>query len=154
MSRVVQVRVPVPETPVAQQPTQSWGVPVVGVLLLVQTVVLLAIGVYNLWELWATPSLGAFLRRLNDFLGAILALLAPLTLTAALACLTARRSAWSLAILSQGLGLLAGLVVYIREGPAPLYVYGVMLFHIVLVLYLNSWDVQASFRARTAPGDA
>jgi hypothetical protein len=129
-------------------------VPVVGVLLLVQTAVLLAIGVYNLWELWATPSLGAFLRHLDDFLGAILALLAPLTLMAALACLTSRRSAWSLAILSQGLGLLAGLVLYIREGPAPLYVYGVMLFHIVLVLYLNLWDVQASFRARTAPRDA
>jgi len=150
VSQDVQVRVPIPEAPVVRRPIRHWAVPVVGVLLLVQTAVLLAIGVYNLWEVGAAPTVEAFLRRLNDFLGAILALLAPLTLIAAIACLTARRSAWSLAILTQGLGLLAGLILYMREGPPPLYVYGVMIYHIGLVLYLNSWDVQASFRARTA----
>ncbi len=150
MSQEVQVRVPVSEAPVARRSSRYRAVSVIGLLLLVQAGVLLAIGVYNLWELGATPSLDAFLRRLSAFLGAILALLAPLTLTAAIACLAARRNAWSLAILTQGLGLLAALVLYLREGPAPAYVYGVMVYHIILVLYLNSWDVQASFRARTA----
>ena len=150
MSQDVQVRVPSPEPSAARRPTRYWAVTAVGMLLLVQAAVLLAIGLYNLVQAGEAPSVGALIGRMESSLGVVLGLLAPLTLAAAVACLTARRSAWSLAILTQGLGLLAGLLLYVSEGSPPAYVFLVAAYHIFLVLYLNSWDVQASFRARTA----
>ncbi len=143
MTQESEIKVPVAENPTGTKTVRSWLVRVIGLLLLGQTVVLLGLGGYQVVLAGLAP--GEFtLRLVRTFEGAVLVLLAPLTLMAAVGLLTARRWAWLLAILSQGLGLLISLLLYVEE--RPLYVYIIMTYHIIMVLYLNSYEVRARFR--------
>lgn len=143
MSQETEIKVPSEEHPAPARAARPWLVTAIGLLLLLQTTVLLGLGAYNLILAGLAP--GEFtVRMLRSFEGAVLALLAPLTLLAAVGFLTGQRSAWLLAILSQGLGLTISLLLYARE--RPVYVYVVMAYHVVMVMYLNSYNVRASFR--------
>ena len=59
------------------------------------------------------------------------------------------RPAWVGAILLQALTLALALLVYFRH--RPLYVYPIMLYGIVMVLYLNHFEVREVFLPRSAP---
>lgn len=126
------------------RPRRSALVTVLGLLLLLQSAVLFGVGVYDLSRAAAGPA-GLALDELTSFVGGTIALLAPLTLAAAVNFLARRRGGWLLAVLSQGIGLVLALVLYSRG--EPWYVYPVLAFHIVMVLYLNVDDVQAVFGA-------
>ena len=128
---------------------------VIGLLLLVQAAGLTGVVAYELSRVdW---------RRLNpesfseQAFGAATSLLfapsAVLAFLAAMGFLFLSRRGWLLAALSQGASL--AICLWLYSGPAPLYVYGVMVYCILMVLYLNSHDVRVVFhsgREDAAPG--
>jgi len=67
-------------------------------------------------------------------------------LVAGIGLLRLRPSAWTLAMLTQGLSLTMALVIYSRD--KPIYIYPLMIYTIVAVLYLNYNDVQVAFRPK------
>ena len=76
----------------------------------------------------------------------------PLTLYAGVAALSfffLLRIGWLLALMMQSLTLAACLMLYFREGPSFIYV--VMLYAILMVLYLNSFEVRVLFDSPAAP---
>lgn len=87
------------------------------------------------------------LALFDDMLSSlILVLLALLGILSAIALLQLRSWAWMVAISLQGLGLVAALVAYIRQQPN----YIGMATGVILVFYLNQYEVQAAFQ-RQAP---
>ena len=67
-------------------------------------------------------------------------------LVAGVGLLRLRQSAWTLAMLTQGLTLTMALVIYSRQ--EPIYIYPLMIYSIVVILYLNYNDVQIAFQPR------
>ena len=59
------------------------------------------------------------------------------------------RPAWVGAVLLQALALALALLIYFRF--RPVYVYPIMLYGIVMVLYLNHFEVREAFLPRSAP---
>ena len=128
---------------------------VIGLLLLVQAAGLAGVVAYELsrldWRRLDPESLAG-----QAFGAATSLLFAPsavLALLAALGFLFLSRRGWILAALSQGASLAVCLWLY--SGPAPLYVYGVMVYCILMVLYLNSHSVRVVFHSGhddAAPG--
>jgi hypothetical protein len=76
--------------------------------------------------------------------GVILTVLGSFTLIVALIFLALKEWAWLAAMTMQGLGLLFGLIGYLRYKPN----YIGMAMGIVIVLYLNNREVQETFRLR------
>ncbi|MCI0397436.1 MAG: hypothetical protein L0322_21215, partial [Chloroflexi bacterium] len=58
------------------------------------------------------------------------------------------RTGWPNAMLVQGLSLLLTLILYFREG--PVYIYGLMLYSILMVVYLHHPEVQEAFKTKLA----
>jgi hypothetical protein len=75
---------------------------------------------------------------------------AVLALLAALGFLFLLRAGWLLAMIVQGLSLLACLLLY--SAWTPIFIYPVMLYCIVMALYLNSSDVRAAFHVGQRTG--
>lgn len=116
----------------------------IGLLLLMQAVGLAGIVAYELsrvdWRRAISESLAQVIEAAVSLLfvpSAVLALLA------ALGFLLMSRRGWILAALSQGASL--AICLWLYSGPAPLYVYGVMVYCILMILYLNSQDVRVVF---------
>ena len=82
------------------------------------------------------------------------AALPPLAILAGIAAVgfyQLRPGAWIMAMLVQGLLLLAALLVYFRNSPENLFLYGAMAYAIFMVIYLNYAQVPAVFRVQ--PGE-
>lgn len=73
-----------------------------------------------------------------------------LAVLAALGFLFMLRAGWLLAMVAQGLSLLACLLLY--SAWAPGFIYPVMLYSALMVLYLNSSAVRAAFNVRQRTG--
>lgn len=71
---------------------------------------------------------------------------AALALLAALSFLVFSRRGWTVAAISQGLGL--GVCLWLYSEITPIYVYPIMVSCIVLVFYLNSRTVRVLFHPR------
>ena len=130
---------------------------VVGLLLVLEAAGLAGVVVYELSRVdWRrldpeSPS-GQVVGAATSLLFAPSAVLAAL---AALGFLFLSRRGWILAALSQGASL--AICLWLYSGSAPLYVYPVMVYCILMVLYLNSHDVRVVFhsgREDAAPGAA
>jgi hypothetical protein len=91
-------------------------------------------------------------HRREVVLGFVFALLGVLALAAAIGFFRVARGAWLLAVLVQGIDLALALVLYFADRPA--FVYGMMVYGIVMVLYLHQADVQAAFRPDDTLGEA
>lgn len=57
------------------------------------------------------------------------------------------QTSWLLAMLMQGLTLMASLTLYFWN--SPFFVYPIMLYSIVMVLYLNSYDVRLIYLSKS-----
>jgi hypothetical protein len=77
-------------------------------------------------------------------MGLVFVPLALLALLAGVGFLRLWRTAWVMAMLLQGLCLLAALILYFNERPP--YIYFLMLYSIVMVVYLNYSEVYATFQ--------
>lgn len=118
----------------------------VGLLLLLQAVGLSGIVFYELSRVrWRRPDLGLAERAVEASASLVFVPSAVLAFLAALGFLFLTRRGWILAALSQGATL--AICLWLYSGPAPVYVYGVMVYCILMVLYLNSQDVRVVFHA-------
>lgn len=143
--------------PTSNRPRKrSWSVTAVGLLLLLQAVGLFVLGaiyfatVYLL-DLWAPLSAlraeELFLGMVNKVIMSIIFIpLSLLAILAAIGFLRLWRNAWTNAMLLQGLTLLIALILYFTG--KPFYVYIMMLYSILVVLYLNYYEVQVAFRSK------
>jgi hypothetical protein len=74
--------------------------------------------------------------------------LAILIVLAAISFLLLRQMGWLLAMLMEGLTLMACLTLYFWG--KPFFVYPIMLYCIVMVLYLNSYDVRLTYLSKSS----
>ena len=136
----------IPSDPARVDETGRRPVRVIGLLLLLQTVGLAGLILYELsrvdWRRLDPGSSGQAIEAANSLLFAPSAVLAFL---AALGFLFLYRRGWILAALSQGASLAVCLWLYSES--APFHVYPVMIYCILMVLYLNSHDVRVVFHS-------
>lgn len=143
---------------------RSWPVRANGLLLILQAAGLAGIAAYSIWTVdWrrleeSAASSATVLPELAEAAEhAILTVLvfglpAALALLAAVGFLFMFQAGWLLAMIAQGLCLLACLLLF--SAWAPGFVYPVMLYCILMVLYLNSSTVRAAFDVRRRTREA
>ncbi|TAK33452.1 MAG: hypothetical protein EPO21_12805 [Chloroflexota bacterium] len=125
---------------------------IIGVLLLLQAAGLISISVFNVSRLGVAPMTLTFNLSLSPdevylvLTTTPLVVLGILAIVAGISFLLLRRIGWLLAMSVQGLTLYFCLHLYFL-GRKPDFVYPIMLYSILMVLYLNSFDVQMAFRA-------
>ncbi|MCI0643701.1 MAG: hypothetical protein L0332_20530 [Chloroflexi bacterium] len=134
------------------QAERPWSVKILTLLLFLQAAGFVAISVtsanpINFAEL-TTPTL--FITTVAQTLTRTIAFsaLALLAAMAGLGFLGLWRTGWPNAMLVQGLSLLLTLILYFREG--PVYIYGLMLYSILMVVYLHHPEVQEAFKTKLA----
>jgi hypothetical protein len=120
---------------------RPWPVKALTILLLIQGVGLILIGLLHIdFQRTITEIVG------ESFFYALLPVLGAGALVATLGFLSLRPGAWVIAMLVQGLSLLLALLAYFITAPDNIFLYGMMLYSIVLVVYLNYAEVPAVFR--------
>ncbi len=136
----------------AKMPRRSGAINVTTWLLFGQALALLAMGTLNFLDL----GLGVTLT-LEEALGALVEELTGSIIFIALACIgfvatfnfwRMDQIAWTMGMLTQGLLLLAALIIYFAEG-ANLYAYIMMAYGIVMVIDLHLPDVIGAFTQTT-----
>lgn len=125
---------------------RSWPVRVLTLLLGLQAALLAVIGFFNSQ---AGASLVELLLERPFY--AVFIPLSILALIAAVGFLRPRPGAWVIAMMVQGLMLLAALIRYFGAGPRDAVLYGMLLYGVVMVLYLNYAEVPLVFRVQ--PGE-
>lgn len=136
--------------------SRSWPIWAIGSLLLIQAVGLASFCTYKVTQLEWGLALQEELVLESLSPGQVEAIaiaatflpLAILTMLAAIGFLFLLRAGWLLAMITQALILVACLRLYLERNPRVIY--PIMLSCIVLVLYLNSYDVRLRFHARPA----
>ena len=125
---------------------RPWPVKALTLLLAVQGLGLVVLGLLSvdhtagLWGILIDQSFYATLPPLGV-----------LSLVAAAGFLRVRPGAWVMAMLVQALSLLVALIFYFRYQPQDLLIYGMMVYALIMVLYLNYAEVPTLFRAQ--PGE-
>src|SRR5215213_2414330 len=127
-------------------------VKVIGVLLILEVVGLVVIGVFEFSQIhWRGLELESQQHQAAEV--AVYALFVPsviLTLISALSFLFMRRRGWLLAAIAQGLSLAVSLWLYTWFRPG--YVYPIMAYCVLMILYLNSYEVRVIFLPRRDSG--
>jgi hypothetical protein len=128
--------------------TRPGSVSIVGLLLLLQ-----AGGFFDLGLFFFNSGLGLTRSLVMESLlvepihtlaeGIVFLPLSLLALLAAVGFFRMWRAAWVIAMLVQGLSLLTALVLYFNQQPD--YVYAIMLYSILMVIYLNTFEVYTTF---------
>lgn len=143
----------IPSDPARVDETGRRPVLAIGLLLVLQAAGLAGVVAYELTRVdWRQVDLGAPSGQAVEAATSLLfAPPAVLAFLAGLGFLFLSRRGWILAALSQGASL--AICLWLYSGPAPLYIYPVMVYCILMVLYLNSQDVRMVFHSgREAPG--
>jgi len=129
--------------------SRPWTVRAVGLLLLLQAIVYVALTIYLLlpfdWE--ATAGLQGDITNPQQIdamaIGFLLIPSAMLAILSAIGFLFLRRAGWLLAMAMQGATLLGCLTFYFATKPWAIF--PVMVYSIVMAFYLNSFDVRVAF---------
>ncbi len=144
------------EPEVIEASVRPWAVKAITWLLFGQAAVLFGTAVYTFLLLdEITPpqadvnQLLALLTLLN--IPIVFLSMALLALASAFSFLGLWRSGWSIGMLTQGLILVATLILF--SFTAPYYVYLNMGYAVALVLYLHHPDVEAAFHVKETPGN-
>jgi len=125
---------------------RPWPVKALTLLLVAQGVGLVVLGLFSV-----DHTAGVWAILVDQSFYATLPPLGVLALVAAAGFLRLRPGAWVMAMLVQGLSLLVALVFYFRYRPQDLLIYGMMVYALIMVLYLNYAEVPAVFRVQ--PGE-
>jgi hypothetical protein len=129
---------------------RSWSIRVIALLLLVQAIGLIIIIIYESTEVNWQQALGG--RMLTGealdavLIGSVFAPVAVLSVLAAFSMLRMFRIGWLLAMIVQTITLATCLTLYFQQ--KPIFVYPLMSLCIILVLYLNSFEVRLAFHVR------
>jgi len=125
---------------------------VIGVLLIFEVIGLVALGGYEFLQVrWRGIDLESLQHQAVEV--AVFALFVPsavLTLLSALSFLFLHRRGWLLAAIGQGLSLAVCLWLYSLFQPG--YVYPIMAYCVLMILYLNSYEVRVIFLPRRDSG--
>lgn len=150
-------------TPAAGDRSRLRLLRLIGVFLLLQGLALVTLCLYLImrldWEAlglsngpWTVETIevlpAPYLEAIYS--GALFIPLAILIVLTAISFLLFRRSqaGWLLAMLMQGLTLMGSLTLYFWG--KPFFVYPIMLYCIVMVLYLNSYDVRLTYLSKSS----
>ncbi len=132
----------------------AWSVRATGFLLVVQIAALVGIAIHQLdqvglleWEAWQQLTRSTLPLNKAGVIGLTFLPIAGLAALAAMGFFVLRPFGWLLAMLTQGTTLLVCLLIYWVPTWELDYLYLLMLFCIVMVLYLNSYDVRVAFNA-------
>ena len=140
--------------------SRSWPVRATAVLLLLQAIGLGSFSVYRITHPdWSFLPQQAEIIQDAMTLGYIEAILlvamfiplALLALVAAVGFVFLFRIGWLLGAIAQGLILVACLNLYFQY--RPIFIYPIMVYSIIMVLYLNSFEVRIAFQHRRDSGD-
>lgn len=128
---------------------RTWRVTSVGLLLLLQTILLLGLGAINLS--WIDFGVNFIPKNTLSEIqwsirGSAFLALAFLSVLSCIGIFALWKSAWTHAMLLQGLCLSLVLSIYYRE--KPIYVYPLMIYCIIMVINLNYSDVLIVFRSQ------
>ena len=132
----------------AKRPQRSGAINVTTWLLFGQALALLMMGILNLLNLGVGTTL-----TLEEALGVLIQELTGSIIFIALACIgfvatfnfwRMDQIAWTMGMLTQGLLLLAALIIYFQEGANP-YAYIMMAYGIMMVIDLHLPDVIGAF---------
>ena len=129
--------------------SRPWTVRAIGLLLLLQAIVYVALTIYLLlpFDWTATAELQGDITNAQQIDAlAISFLLIPsaiLAILSAIGFLFLRRAGWLLAMAMQGATLLGCLTFYFDTKPWAIF--PVMVYCIVMAFYLNSFDVRVAF---------
>jgi hypothetical protein len=142
---------PTGETMPVEIQARRWTLRVIALLLAGQSVILVAIIWISLrglnWDQEFSQVMRSFTVRDTLLVGGLLSPMAIFDMVTALDLWKGRRGAWLRAMISQGILLIFCLSSYVvRRG--EWFIYSLMLTCILLVLYLNTYDVRLSFTSR------
>jgi hypothetical protein len=130
---------------------RRWTMRVIALLMTGQTAILVAIiwhtmSTFN-WELQFREMVRSIRVVDSLLLGGLLLPMALFDLVTAMGLWVGQRGAWLRAMMAQGILLIFCLSSYVANRGEQ-YIYLLMLTCIVLVLYLNTYDVRLSFNSR------
>jgi hypothetical protein len=142
---------PLPRTMPVEVQARRWTMRVIALLLAGQAMILVAIigaGLRSLnWDQEFNQVMRSFTVRDTLLLGGLLSPMAIFDMVTAMDLWKGRRGAWLRAMISQGILLIFCLSNYVVNR-GERFIYPLMLTCILLVLYLNTYDVRLSFTSR------
>lgn len=125
---------------------RRWPLTMVGALLFLEAAGLLAAGTLNFTAPVLSSVLPSRLVGWDTSLSVLFLLISPLALVAGVGFLRLWSGAWLAAMSLQGLSLAVSLAIYFYLPESPNFLFLGMAYSTLMVLYLNSHGVRASFR--------
>lgn len=123
-----------------------WPLVLIGVLLFFEAAGLATAGTLNFTAPAFEEILPSRLAGWGTSLSVLFLLISPLALVAGVGFLRLWAGAWLAAMLLQGLSLAVSLAIYFYLPDSPFFLYLGMAYSTLMVMYLNSHGVRASFR--------
>lgn len=125
---------------------RRWPLTAIGALLFLEAAGLATAGTLNFTATVFEASLPSRLVGWGTSLSVLFLLISPLALAAGVGFMRLWAGAWLAAMLLQGLSLAVSLAIYFYLPESPFYLFLGMAYSTLMVLYLNSHGVRASFR--------
>jgi hypothetical protein len=129
-----------------------WPLTAIGVLLLFEAAALATAGTLNFTVSAFAEALPSRLVGWGTSLSVLFLLISPLALVAAVGFMRLWAGAWLAAMSLQGLSLAISLAIYFYLPESPFYLFLGMAYATLMVMYLNSHGVRASFRPEKKDG--
>ncbi len=125
---------------------RRWPLTLIGALLFFEAAGLATAGTLNFTASFLDSFLPTRLVSWDTSLSVVFLLISPLALAAGVGFMRLWSGAWLAAMLLQGLSLAVSLAIYFYLSESPFFLYLGMAYSTLMVLYLNSHGVRASFR--------
>jgi hypothetical protein len=123
---------------------RPWPVTALALFLLLQAAGLVGLAAFKL--ILPDPESGDLTADFGNILGILYMLLAWLALFSAAGFFRLWLNSWLMAMFLQGLCLIIALLLYFQSRPD--YVYGIMIYAVFMVVYLNHYEVRDVFHTR------
>ncbi len=130
-----------------------WPLTAIGILLFFEAAGLATAGTLNFTAPAFEEILPSRLAGWGTSLSVLFLLISPLALVAGVGFMRLWSGAWLAAMLLQGLSLAVSLAIYFYLPESPFFLFLGMAYSTLMVLYLNSHGVRASFRPERKDGE-
>lgn len=128
-----------------------WPLTVIGFLLFFEAAALATAGTLNFTATAFAAILPSRLVGWGTSLSILFLLISPLALVAGVGFMRLWAGAWLSAMTLQGLSLAVSLSIYFYLPDSPFFLFFGMAYSTLMVMYLNSHGVRASFRPESRP---
>ncbi len=130
-----------------------WPLTAIGILLFFEAAGLATAGTLNFTAVAFEAALPSRLVGWGTSLSVLFLLISPLALVAGVGFMRLWAGAWLAAMSLQGLSLAVSLAIYFYLPESPFYLFLGMAYATLMVMYLNSHGVRASFRPEKRDGE-